>query len=193
MRVMLLLVAYSPDLPAGAEEYTPAKWTQAIYRQDGRQIVEVVPVKRVAARWHQSGGMEGLVHTSVKYRTVPRGTVTKLGPIQVKNSLGYYQTETGVVREYPDGARFDDVLSVGGTVFEHRVREKRDGEWRSRIAYSDASARPLGYAGLKQTCASCHDESGSGDYGAGLVPGGDTVLSDPIRFSQASPSFKDYD
>jgi cytochrome c len=68
-------------------------------------------------------------------------------------------------------------------MFEHRVRSKDSGRWYSRIEYVDEAARPDGYTGLKVSCASCHSEAGTGKYNDGLVPGGDTVLSDPLDWS----------
>jgi hypothetical protein len=121
--------------------------------------------------------------TSEKYRTGE--AAHRLAMVPVKN--GFTPTSTqlarGIVRTYPDGTRFDDVLKYKGTVFEHRVREKAAGKWSSEVVYRDKDAYPPGYAGLTVTCASCHDKPGSGDYGKdGLVPGGDTVFSDPLHW-----------
>ena len=130
-------------------------------------------------------GIKGAV--SEKFRTLPAEPKNWVGVIQVKNSFGYMQPNRGMKREYPDGSRFDDVLSYQGVVFEHRMREKKEGKWKSRVAYSNEKARPPGYTGLTATCASCHSEAGTGKYGVGLVPGGDTVISDPLPWTLARP------
>lgn len=189
--VVLMLVggvaATPPGLPAGAVEYAPAATTQSVFRLNDVPTTSRVPIRLLPdTRWHQSGGMHGIRGVeSKKYRTLPegRGVIHTVSGIAVKNSFGNYQTELGVTRSYPDGTRFDDVLSHKGKVFEHRVREKQDGRWKSRVAYSDPAARPPLYFGLTRSCASCHDEAGTGGYAVGLVPGGDTVLSDPLDWS----------
>ena len=172
--------------PPGAVEYRSAVYTQAIYRLDERPRVDPTGIRHVDAKWHQSGGLAGIVGaTSRKFRTLPEGkTVSSvLGGISVKNSFGYFQTELGIVRTYPDGTRFDDILIGRGGVFEHRVREKVAGSWKSRIVYTNNAYRPAGYVPLRQSCDSCHGEAGGGGFGVGLVPGSDGVLSDPLDWS----------
>lgn len=170
-----------------------------------RRVTAPVPITSMPnTDWHQSGGMRGLKDvTSEKYRT-GGAAASKYAPITIKNGLvrtadgridlkkeqaeamklriveEFTQKEYGIVRTYPDGVRFDDVLKYKGVVFEHRVREKKNGVWSSRVVFEDKDARPPGYTGLKVTCASCHDQAGSGGYAEGLVPGGDTVFSDPL-------------
>lgn len=176
--------AYKPKLPTGAERYESARYTQSIAVVNGRDEIDQIPIENLEPKWRHSGGMEGIRGVrSEKFRTVPRGLESWIGDISVRNSLGYDQDNRGIKRNYPDGTRFDDVLWHEGAVFEHRVREKVKGRWRSTVVYSNPRARPAGYTGLKDTCASCHEQAGTGSYGAGLVPGGDTVLSDPLDWS----------
>lgn len=179
--------------PAESVEYNPAKYTQAIFRLDERPTVRMVPIKDLEDKWHRSGGFSAdIKFTSRKFHSGgdPKYSVAL---IPVKNSFGYMQNEQGLTRVYPDGARFDDVLSnAEGVVFEHRVREKADGKWKSRIEYKDIEARPKGYEGLTVSCASCHNQAGTGEYGVGLVPGGDTVLSVPMDWKFVSQSLADY-
>ena len=181
-------VEYDLKLPKGAERYEASAWTQAISVLNDRDHIAKVPVKGTRSKWHQSGGMDGIAGvTSEKYRTVPSKPREWIGTIQVWNGSNY-QPNKGLIREYPDGTRFDDVLSYKGRVFEHRAREKEDGKWINDVIYADADARPPGYTGLKQTCASCHNRAGMGTpeadgrstYANGLPPGGDTVISDPL-------------
>ena len=169
------------------EKYEGATLTQAIAVVNSRDRIEQVRIKGLAKKWHQSGGMEGIEGwSSEKRRYLPPGKTPRywVADIQVLNSFGDFQPNRGIKREYPDGTRFEDILrNTDGKMFEHRVREKKEGKWKSFIAEWDESARPLRYHGLRQTCASCHDEAGTGAYGEGLVPGGDTVLSDPLDWS----------
>lgn len=175
---------YKPVLPRDAKPYESAKYTQSIAVVDRRDSIRQVSIEDLDSKWHQSGGMEGVRGVrSEKFRSVPSDLKSWIGDISVRNSLGYDQENRGILRNYPNGTRFDDILSHAGAVFEHRVREKVNGRWRSTVVYSNPDSRPTGYNGLQVTCASCHDQAGTGSYGAGLVPGGDTVLSDPLDWS----------
>lgn len=186
--------------PAGAVEYKPAKYTQAIFRDvtTGVDVAQLrlVPIADLEDKWQRSGGFsKDVKFTSRKFRSGgdPKYSIQF---IAVLNSFGHFQNEQGLTRVYPDGARFDDILSnADGVVFEHRVREKAEGRWKSRVAYKNADARPAGYNGLKATCASCHEGDagpGTGGYGVGLVPGGDGVLSSPMEWKTVSASLADY-
>jgi hypothetical protein len=173
-------------MPDGARPLRRAVWTQSIFSVLGEgAAIKRVPVASLERKWQVSGGMEGIRGvTSHKYATLPRPPRTWAGPIAVHNGRNL-QDNIGLKRSYPAGSRFDDILTYRGRVFEHRARTKDADGWRSRVLWSDRSARPPGYAGLSVTCASCHDEAGTGKYDAGLVPGGDTVLSDPLDWSKA--------
>lgn len=191
----------TPAPPPGAVKYAPGKYTQAISVNRGldgidRDVIERVPVAKLEEKWRVPGGMEGIPDvSSVKYRTLPEGEGVRYAvkPVEIVNGIKYVdrdgvereytQFNKAVVREYPDGTRFDEVLYYKGRAFEHRVRVKEGGRWRSSVAFRDKAARPPGYAGLTVTCASCHNLAGSGGYNAGLIPGGDGVFSDPIDFS----------
>lgn len=173
--------------PEGATRYVSETFTQSIVVLNDADSIRRVRIRDLRdKRWHTSGGMEGLSFRSEKYRTIPVGEKVRVGiaNISVKNSLGSFQNNRGVVRTYPIGTRFDDLLfNDEGDLFEHRTREKTEKGWRSFAPYRNEEARPKGYTGLKVSCASCHEEAGSGEYGEGLVPGGDTVLSDPMEWS----------
>lgn len=201
---------YIPDLPAGSVKYEPAKFTQSIAVSSNRDEILPFPIASLKdTRWHQPGGLLGVKGwTAEKFRTLPTGSSVKtwVGDITVNNSIpvgfnpqlnrfiqpptynddGSYVTYTqknrGLKREYPVGTRFDEVLRADGKVFEHRVRVKDKSGWDSRVEFEDAAARPSGYTGLTVTCSSCHDEAGTGKYNSGLVPGSDTVLSDPLEW-----------
>lgn len=180
---------YKPELPKGSKQYEPAKTTQRLAQvssNGGPFLRRTDPVKiadMANTDWHQSGGMHGVRGvTSVKYKN--KDAVHKYAAIPVTNAFGVAQPEMGIVRTYPDGTQFDDVLWYNGKVFEHRVRRKDDGRWSNTVVYKEPADYPPGYAGLKQTCASCHTKPGTGAYGAdGLVPGGDGVFSDPLDWT----------
>jgi hypothetical protein len=172
-------------------------------------VIEKVRVQE--PKWRKAGGLENIPGwISLKYRTLPAAPSYRVGSISVRNGFlrlrsgltrfgdpfvreseatedeksgaeEVTQENRAIVREYPVGARFDELLlNLKGELFEHRTRVKSRTGWRSFISHSAPESRPRGYTGLKVTCASCHEEAGTGKYAEGLVPGGDTVLSDPL-------------
>lgn len=170
-------------IPAKSLPLRGAKVTQSIFVLDNRDVIEPVGRSKLEEKWQVPGGMVGVTGWEVeKWGLVPERPRHFIANIAVKNSFGFFQDNRGIRRRYPDGTRFDEVLknAATGEVFEHRVAEKTDGVWKRYVAFSETTARPKGYHGLKQTCASCHDEAGTGGYAVGLVPGGDTVISDPL-------------
>lgn len=176
--------------PDGAEWFPGTKTTQSVFvTQDGEGTrwnhIERVSTASLDPKWRMSGGMIGIQGwRSDKFRLIPGGAPkTWTDYIQVWNGNNF-QSNKAIVRSYPDGTRFDDILSVAGRVFEHRVRTKDAGRWRAEVIYEDRTARPAGYTGLRASCASCHSQApGSGNYGVGLIPGGDTVFSDTLDWS----------
>lgn len=166
----------------GLVHYQPTRLTQSIAVRDNVPVQDLVPRTALLPKWQVPGGMEGIRGwKSDLYKLVPY-RYKWLGRIPVATSLGTVQHELGYKQEYPNGTVFMDVLSNAktGKVFEHRVREKAGGTWYSYVAFRDRSQNPPGYHGLKQQCVECHREAGTGSYGVGLVPGGDTVLSDRL-------------
>jgi hypothetical protein len=192
--IVVAMSATPALVPPGAVEYRAATHTQSIATTDGVPRVNAVHITWTDKDWHQSGGMLGLKgFVSRKFKLVPApGVSHTLARMPVKNSFGNYQHEWGIDRAYPDGTRFDDVLynAATGVIFEHRVREKLAGKWGSRVVHKDPDARPVGYTGLKKACSECHSACGTGDYGVALVPGGDTVFSDPLDWSVVPPKYK---
>ncbi len=172
--------------PKGMTTYRQERYTQSIYVLGNRDVIEKVPISGIDPKWHVSGGMEGVKGVkSDKFRLVPGKIETWTALIQVDNSMGFKQDNRALLRSYPDGTRFDDVLSYKGVVFEHRSRQKQSGKWKSEVLYEDKAARPKGYTGLVSTCGACHNKSASGSYDKGLVPGGDTIISDPMNWRAA--------
>jgi hypothetical protein len=183
---------YAPALPEGAVGYESARYTQEIATTNDIPRITPFPIRRMSdTRWHQPGGLLGVpreLWRAEKYRTLPSDMDVGYRVLRspVLNSFGFYQQELSIRRAYPDGTRFDEVLVNAETdrVFEHRVREKHDGEWYSDVVYRDVKQRPRGYQPVSvEKCASCHDEAGTGKYAEGMVPGGDGVLSDPLDWS----------
>ncbi len=174
----------SLPFPEGLRRYRRARRTQSIAVVDGRDSIQPVSRFDLEAKWHVPGGLMGVEDwKSDLYRVLPSAPAVWIGNIDVLNSFGNYQANRGYKRSYPAGTMFADVLSHKGRVFEVRYAEKReDGTWDRYVAFKDAAARPIGYLGLQgQRCASCHDGfPGSGNYGSGLIPGGDSIFSDPF-------------
>jgi hypothetical protein len=177
---------YTPELPKGAVRYESETHTQKVFVLSERDVIQRVRIRDLLdRRWHQPGGLEGVTGwTSERYRTLPDGVGVRVwvGDLVVKNGLGYRQPNKAILRIYPEGTRFDEILRNSETkkIFEHRSRILKSSGWESRVEYAGSAARPRGYSGLKVSCASCHREAGTGGYAEGLVPGGDTVLGDPM-------------
>ena len=171
-------------IPKGFYNYTPTAYAQSIATVNDRPSIRAELRRRLLPKWQVPGGMEGVTgFRSDLYRNSDSWAQEWYQRMPVKNSFGFYQLELGVRRAYADGSVFLDVLSHNGKVFELRVAEKQRGEWRRYVAFKDVDARPKGYAGLKgQTCAECHKQTATGDYGLALVPGGDTVISVPFDY-----------
>lgn len=175
------------DYPEGMFKYSRGEHTQSIFISGNSHVLDRIDVRNLDKKWMTSGGMKGISGwISEKYKYIPEGKDIKtwIGPIKVSNGSGF-QDNLGIKRSYPNGTRFDDVLinKETGEVFEHRSVEKIDGKWKRGAIYENEKARPKGYTGLNQSCVSCHREAGTGVYGQGLVPGGDTIISDPLDFN----------
>ncbi len=176
------------EFPQGMFRYKSAANTQAIYRSGSFDRsawrIDKIPRDNLEMKWQVPGHLEGLTGwKSTLYGLVPDGGGERKELLPVTNRDGYTQYELGHKREFPIGTRFDDVLTNDdGDVFEHRIAEKTAAGWERFITYRDAGARPAGYTPPRsRDCKSCHAEAGTGGYGVGLVPGGDTVISFPFR------------
>lgn len=176
--------------PKGLVTYEPTSWTQAIFTLNGAPAIERVhrsrlsPSRDVQSAWQAGipGGMDGISDfRSTLYRHVPTERTFQVR-LPVVNQFGFTQYELGWSRAYPNGTLFVDVLdnTTTGKVFEARAREKAGGQWFSYVFFRRRDHQPAGYRGLKQTCVSCHELAGTGGYAVGLIPGGDTVISDPF-------------
>jgi hypothetical protein len=172
--------------PEGMVAYYPAQHTQSIATTDRRPSITPGHRSNLEEKWGVPGGMVGVDgwHSDL-YRYVPTRPVEWVGSIPVLNQYNSFQSERGWIRRYPNGTVFADVLSnADGKVFEVRMRSKESGAWTNDVAYRDKSARPAGYAGFSsKDCLQCHNTfngAGTGGYASGLVPGSDTVISDPI-------------
>lgn len=159
------------------ERYTPAKNTQHTTRRWSGGLGSVSR-SSVEIKWNVPGGLVGVSGwKSTLYRSKIRARVY-LGRADANDSVSAVTWH----RSYPDGATFADVLrNDAGQMFEVRVAEKVNGEWRRYVAFKDVEARPHGYAPqTSRQCAACHVMAGAVEYGAAAIPGGDTVLSDPF-------------
>jgi hypothetical protein len=169
------------EFPEDMQRYQPARNTQRIATTNGAPSIDVVPRTATEPRYQVPGGLVG-VHgwRSDLYKSGP-APQTWQERLPVKNSFGFIQYELGWTRRYAAGAKFMDVLSYRGRVFEVRVREKGPRGWHSFVDYRNPADAPLGYERVRTSqCASCHRDAGSGGYAVGLAPGGDEVLSDPF-------------
>ena len=168
--------------PEGLRAYKRARYTQRISVTNGLDAILRVPRREVDNEWLHSGGLRGLSGwKSDVYKYVPAGGEAFVANLPVWNGSNF-QNNRGWTRSYPDGTVFFDILSNSeGKVFEGRMAMKEKGKWTRRVVFTDIEARPSGYHGLKQSCASCHDHNpGSGGYAVGMISGADTVFSDPV-------------
>jgi len=175
---------------AGLRPFQRARYTQRIATTNNTPSVTGMPRTSTLAKWQVSGGMEHLskhLWKSDVFKLIPGGAPEYIARLPVFNGSND-QYELGYARNYPDGTVFMDVLSnrETGKVFEHRVAEKKDGAWKRYVAFRDPEQRPEGYKSLLAqglNCASCHnrqDGPGRGLYAGPLVPGADTIVSDPF-------------
>lgn len=186
----------------GAVRYDSAKWTQVAYKTATGEVnannvhafgdtgrIDRWPVALLDTKWHSPGGLE-LVDgwTSERYKFLPSPAVEQVELVTMPNGqlAGDYssgkQKERLIVRKYVDGSWFVERLrNADGVVFEDRVSEKEDGEWKHYVAFSDPSARPSRYSPIASNkCAGCHEQAGRGVYAGARNPGGDRVFSDPF-------------
>lgn len=161
--------------PGGLEGVDRSLWEAKKYR--------TLPENRPVRRWVDFIEVQNSIPvTRAVYDPLRRQYVS----VQVTDEKGepvfHKQKTRGLLRAYPDGTQFDEVLvnKQTGKVFEHRKRVKDGGKWEGEVVHRDPAEFPKGYTGLKVSCASCHDEAGTGKYADGLVPGGDGVFSDPL-------------
>jgi hypothetical protein len=171
--------------PEGMQRYRQAQWTQTIATTNERPRITPTHKGVLEDHWQQPGGLQGVPRSTYRtwaYKFLPQPPTVWVGRIPVLNRFRNYQFELGWRRSYVDGTFFCDVLENSkGKVFEIRYREKVAGNWENTIAYKDASARPDGFFKIRtDQCNNCHFQAGTGGYAAGLVQGGDTVLSDPF-------------
>jgi hypothetical protein len=191
--------------PAGMVSYKPAKKAQLLFNQDQ---MRAVPRSQAAAKYHQPGGLaDATGWKSTLYAWFPsarkewsiipvwNGGYVHWGSIDgpiVMNADGTpkksIQAESGYVQKYAVGARFDDVLTYRGHIFEHRSWFKDEDGWTPEVLYRDPSARPPGYKRVtRKECRECHrlaggagGASGDGLYNKGLPPGSDNIFSYPV-------------
>lgn len=152
----------------------------------------IVDRRVLPSRWHQPGGMEGVTGWRSKLFSREVGVRDWYGATRGEE----YDTfpPQSHRRSYGDGTVFVDRLTNAetGEIFEARAREKVRGAWRSYVFERNVKARPTGYHGLKQSCASCHEASdgpGTGGYGTAIVPGDDTVFSRALPLESRNGGF----
>lgn len=154
--------------PEGAVRYHTAKWTQE--PGPNGEVVKV-PRSNHEMIWRVPGGMDTVSGwTSDLFRSPSPRVQTWRGQMP-----GVPFSMSGFKREYLEGAWVYDNLSYRGKSFELRIREFKNGKWDAYVAWKSVENRPPGYTGLKQKCASCHDQAGLPGR-----PGGHTIFSDPF-------------
>lgn len=168
------------------EPYESAKYTQLSSNRSGRGANSIVTRTSLESKWRVPGGLAGLSGWS---SALYRGKSNRVrNYFERSDPSDQYRVNTGEIwgsefihkRAYDDGAIFADVLrNAKGETFEVRVSEKHGGKWDRYVAYFNSEASPRGYARVTR-CGDCHDRAGGGEYGGPRIPGGDTVISEPL-------------
>lgn len=161
------------------EIYDTARMTQKSGNRTGAGANFIVQRAAVGEKWLSPGGLEGVRGwRNVLLRSPENRARYWLGPARPQEWL----SEIIHQRHYADGALFADVLiGKDDQIFEVRTAEKREGQWRRRVAYRNEEFFPVGYRPVALSkCAECHDQAGTGGYGVAMIPGGDGILSEPI-------------
>lgn len=178
-------MAWGPGVPfpAGMERYERDGFTQLLHvGRDSEPLASKVSGERLPEQFRVSGGMEGLTGwRSTKYRLFPAPPMDGVARIALAGGVKL----PGLVRTYPDGSQFHDVLTnADGKVFEHRRRVLEGDRWTNAVLFRDSDAAPEGYheLGLK-ACAACHRNPGSGEVGKPLIAGGSQVFSDGLAWN----------
>lgn len=173
---------------ADLEPYDTAQRVQYSHRRD-TGFISSYPRSHAEPKWNAAGGLLGVTGwTSALYK-------------KASASVGLGYVDEAVVfspivwqPKYEDGSVFADVLrNDRGRVFEVRVAEKQGGAWDRYVAYRNPSEYPAGYVPIKRSsCVACHSEAGNTLYGGKpAVPGGDTVISDPIPQVESGETYQD--
>lgn len=162
----------------GMEPYTSSRMTQTTFRR-WQGYIAPSPRGSLENKWQVPGHLDGIDGwSSTLYRT--RGTKASVFLVRQDPSDG--SSAVTWDRSYPDGMEFVDILrNADGKMFEARVATKKNGEWERYVAFRDPDARPHGYTKpTSKQCIECHGKAGRSEYGGAAIPGGDTVLSDPM-------------
>ena len=159
------------------EPYEPANLVQQSFNRSGLASMGMVSRNVLDRKWRVPGGCENVGDFQSRLFRGKGNTVRNWTDHATEEEL----SEIIHQRSYGDGAKFVEVLSHGGKVFSIRLAEKESGKWDRRTIYRNSDADPPGFVAIKNSeCASCHALAGSGEYGGPRIPGGDTVLSEPI-------------
>ena len=181
------------DVPEYMEPYRRAEFSQRIAVTNGLDTIIPVPRTNALQQWQVPGGLEGVAGwRSDLYRNAGGApAIRRITDIAVWNGKAF-QNNRGWTRRYDDGAEFLDVLTNtdSGKVFEVRKAIKLGGSWQRFTVYRDKAHWPSGYGGpAKLDCRGCHEQAGTGGYAddKGLIPGGDTVFSNPFPELEPEP------
>lgn len=147
----------------GARFYSLKPLYQNMYTMSSRPYVDYDSIHDPAAPEHHpfivSGGMQGLKGwRSDKALMIPDGK-----KVEVWRQYEEVRAFAPTIRyrwKFPAGTVAYDVLSTDKGVFEVRTQTRADDGWETKVTFKDEDARPDGYAGLQQSCASCHSHTG---------------------------------
>lgn len=165
----------------GMVPYETATKTQTTFR---RVVGFIRPEARsvVLNKWNVPGHLDGVSGWSSRlYKNASAQVfLTRQDPLDSVSAVTWS-------RSYPNDTWFADVLrGPTGEVFEVRMAHKTDNSWQRFVAFSNATAKPIGYIRpSSKDCRDCHKESGVSAYGGSAIPGGDSIFSDPFDLLEA--------
>ncbi len=146
---------------AGMRSYSLAPLYQNMWTMNGGRSRFNVPTSIVGLEPSElsvSGGMVG-VHG---FRSVKRLAIPKGRRILVWKEDTDVRAFSLVPRwrwKFPEGTVAADVLfNRRGRIFTIRTQTKSDDEWMTKVLFNDEKEYPEGYAGLQQSCTSCHSK-----------------------------------
>lgn len=146
------------------------------YRFAGAPFFNFVPRASLERKWTIPGGLDGIRATSIVLRGKDNRVRNWVDHIDPNDNI----SEIVHQRSYSHATFAEVLLNESGKAFEVRLAAKRDGKWQRFVAFADADAAPAGYMRVRN-CGECHDKAGTGAYDTAYVPGGDTVISEPLE------------
>ena len=153
---------WEAEWPPNLKLYSLSRKYQRLYtmnngRFKGRDMVEL---EDTSLKFAHSGGLKDFVGwTSVKGLALPKDK--KILVWMENTDVRAFALVPRWRWSFPEGTvAVDALFNSDGKIFEIRSQTKGKKDWTSKVVYKNPNNFPAGYKGLKQSCASCHDNAG---------------------------------